>query len=305
MTSVLSAIVLPFYLRYEHRLDTRSELVRDWAVHGPLGKWAAELMGAETARLYNAELIFHKGADSPTCRPAWHRDTVAAPFAPSVRAVTFNVYLEPIASKGPNGDGLVYERGSHRNLGAPPRRSDIVGPAVFVGDLLAHDPNTYHTTSGNGCWRRRSLQFRYVAGEGSRGEPTRFAFGPNRMPHGPVPWTLAHAPGVAPHGLRDGDVLGGPWYPRVHPSPIAAEHAPAPGRPWGLGGLLAVAGDADKIARNGTGGLPERGFFGFDGPVHDPKDWAFVKMPDAPIEMLYHKRGFGYKTFLALAGRKK
>jgi hypothetical protein len=39
--------------------------------------------------------------------------------------------------------------------------------------------------------------------------------------------------------------------------------------------------------------------------VHDPKDWAFVKMPDAPIEMLYHKRGFGYKTFLALAGRKK
>ena len=31
-----------------------------------------------------------------------------------------------------------------------------------VGDVLAHDPNTYHTTSGVGCWRRRSLQFRYV-----------------------------------------------------------------------------------------------------------------------------------------------
>ena len=32
MTSVLAAAVLPFYLRYEHRLDTPSALVCYWAV---------------------------------------------------------------------------------------------------------------------------------------------------------------------------------------------------------------------------------------------------------------------------------
>ena len=51
MTSVLARLVLPFYLRYEHRLDTRSSLIRDWAIHGPLGKWAAELLRAPSVRL--------------------------------------------------------------------------------------------------------------------------------------------------------------------------------------------------------------------------------------------------------------
>jgi hypothetical protein len=161
MTHVIAGFLLRFYLRYEHRLDTRSELIRDWAVHGPLGAWAAQLLGASEVRLYNAEMIFHRGEDSPTCRPAWHRDTLAAPFAPGPRAVTFNVYLEDISA---DGDGLIYQRGSHRNLDAPPSRDDIARPAVRVGDVLAHDPNAYHTTSGVGCWRRRSLQFRCAAG---------------------------------------------------------------------------------------------------------------------------------------------
>ena len=227
---------------------------------------------------------------------------MAAPFAPSVRAVTFNVYLDAISPRGAHGDGLIYERGSHKNLAEPPRRSRLVEHHVAVGDILAHDPNTYHTTSGVGCWRRRSLQFRYVAGE-SKGAQTRFEFGPNRMPHGVVPWTLAHAPGVAPHGLRDGDVLGGPWYPRVHPSPIAEEHTPLPGGAWGLRSLLAVASESDRLARNGTGGLPAKGYLGFDGLVVRPTDWAFVKIPNAPIEMLYHRRGQGYKFLTALAAK--
>ncbi|KAJ1451874.1 hypothetical protein M885DRAFT_528560 [Pelagophyceae sp. CCMP2097] len=298
MTSVLSRLVLVFYLRYEHRVDTRSAVMRDWAVHGPMGAWAAEMLGAESVRLYNAEIIFHKGKDSPTCRPAWHRDTVSSPFSSAVRAVTFNVYLEDIAARGPHGDGLIYERGSHRDLSAPPKESDLVEPAVAVGDILAHDPNTYHTTSGEGCWKRRSLQFRYVAAE-MAGMPTRFAFGPNRMPHGPVPWTLAHSPGLAPHGLRDGDVLGGAWYPLVHPAPLPEEHAPAPGGPWALSALLRIAGESDALARNGSGGLPAPGFFGFDGTVEEPDDWAFVQLPDAPIKMLYHKRGQGFKALAA------
>lgn len=36
LTDVIARFTLPHYLRYEHRIDSRSELVRDWAVHGPL-----------------------------------------------------------------------------------------------------------------------------------------------------------------------------------------------------------------------------------------------------------------------------
>jgi len=290
MTDVIARFILAFYLRYEHRLDTRDEHLRDWAVHGPLGKWAAELLGVKAVRLYNAEMIFHKGDESPTCRAAWHRDTLAAPFAPGPRAVTFNVYLEGITAEG---DGLIYQRGSHRQLDAPQRRPTILKPTVRVGDVLAHDPNTYHTTSGVGCWRRRSLQFRYVE------DGVTFAHGPHRLPHGPIPWTLAHAPGIAPHGLVDGDALTGPWYPLVHPAPLPAEHVPAPGAAWSLARLLALAGEAEELGHGNGTDVPPEGFLAFDGPVKRPEDWAFVELPDAPIKFLYHKRGEGYKAAMA------
>ena len=82
--------------------------------------------------------------------------------------------------------------------------------------------------------------------------------------------------------------------------------------------LLAVAGEAEKAARNGltdwrghTGGatplrlrLPGWScraawlLWISDGPVRRATDWAFVKIPDAPIEMLYHRRGQGYKAIV-------
>ena len=48
----------------------------------------------------------------------------------------------------------------------------------------------------------------------------------------------------------------------------------------------------------GGAGAAQPGFFGFDGPVRRATDWAFVKIPDAPIEMLYHRRGQGYKAIV-------
>lgn len=298
MTDVLARTTLPHYLRYEHRLDTRSELVRDWAIHGPLGTWAAELLNATEVRLYNAEAIYHKGSDSPTpCSAVWHRDTIAAPFAPHHRAVTFNVYLDPISG---DSDGLVYMRGSHKNLESPPSIQDDIAllyePTLLqVGDVLAHDPNVYHTPSGRGCWKRRSLQFRYVAGTPP------FSFGPQRFPHGPVPWTLAHAPHVAPHGLQPGDDLSGPWYPRVYPTPleeqehvslVRSKNKSSSVAAWGrVAALLSVAQEAmDGAANIGIGGddchLPQQnptketggdyGYYGFDGPVIRCTDWEMV-----------------------------
>ena len=42
----------------------------------------------------------------------------------------------------------------------------------------------------------------------------------------------------------------------------------------------------------------------FNGPVRAPQEWAFVKVPDAPVEFLYHKRGEGFKAAAAALGAK-
>eukprot|EP00756_Hemistasia_phaeocysticola_P004517 Hpha_TRINITY_DN12865_c0_g1::TRINITY_DN12865_c0_g1_i1::g.24107::m.24107 len=291
MTDVIARFLLKQYRRYEHRLDTRSELFRDWALHGPLGKWAAKLLGVPHVRLYNAEAIYSAGEQSP-CRAAWHRDTVAAPFDPSVKAVTFNVYLDDIAAGPPHGDVLIYMKGSHKRLldkeqyNLTQDAERVFRPSIKVGDVMAHSPHVYHTPSGEGCWRRRSLQFRYV---GSASEnPTRFAFGPNRMPHGPVPWTFAHAAGVAPHGLTDGDELAGPWYPRVYPSVLPHEHAPLKGQAWGALGVLKLAKQSGQTIKQEDGKVLQGGF-SMDGLVVDNDDWNFVEYKGR--ELPCHKKG--------------
>ena len=287
MTTVLTKVVLRQYSKYEHKLDTRSEPIRDWAIHGPLAKWAAQLMGVEAVRLYNCEKIYSAGADNPMgCSTAWHRDTVAAPFPTSAKSLTINIYLDDIGADAPNGDVLIYAKGSHNNLTSPPDVTDtsnLYEPKLKLGDVLVHDPHVYHTPSGRGCWNRRSLQFRYVEA------PMTFTFEPNRFPHGPIPWTMAHAAGIAPHGLEEGSPLEGAWYPLAYPTTSEDEHVPIKGKPWGILNLLSVANQAQKIA-NGLGiGAGESctvdsvvdadrptPYFGFDGPITSCKDWKMV-----------------------------
>lgn len=121
MSAVLARIALREYDKYEHQIHTRSEVLRDWAVHGPLARWAAELMQVDSVRLYNTIKRYSAGSDgSGGCTTQWHRDTIAVPFPTSARSVTFNVYLDDIGADGPRGDALVYSRGSHRNLASPP-----------------------------------------------------------------------------------------------------------------------------------------------------------------------------------------
>ena len=100
---------------------------------------------------------------------------------------------------------------------------------------------------------------------------------------------MAHAAGVAPHGLEEGSRLGGPWYPLVYPSPSEDEHVPIGGRPWGILSLLGVARRAQKTAATLGIGTDENctiddvvaagghaPFFGLDGPVTSCKDWTMV-----------------------------
>jgi len=298
MTDVVARFTLPHYLKYEHHLDTRSELIRDWAF-GPLAQWAAQLMQVDSVRLYNAEAIYHKGSDSPApCRPAWHRDTIAAPFADAdvIPAVTFNVYLEDIGADAPHGDVLIYQKGSHLDITKPPTHPELIEPQIRVGDLLAHNPNSYHTPSGRGCWKRRSLQFRYVAAfHPHTGEPTKFHFDKRRWPHGPIPWSLAQSPELFPHGLNNGDVLQGPGYPLVYPQPLPEEHRPLNGTVWTLRSALAMAKESQAMADK-----KEEGFFFLDGPLKDAADWEEIEMPGTKLSMLMHKEGPGYKFNKAL-----
>ena len=286
MSTILTKIILKQYLKYEHKLDTRSELIRDWAIHGPLSTWAAQLMNVKSARLYNCEKIYSTGE---SCSTSWHRDTVAAPFSTNVKSVTINIYLDDIGADGPNGDALIYVPKSHLNLDNPPDIDNLYEPNLKVGDVLVHDPHVYHTPSGKGCWKRRSLQFRYVE------SPTTFTFEPNRFPHGPIPWTFAHSPGVAPHGLQQGDSLEGPWYPLVYPKTLDSEHIPIQGKPWSISNLLSISKKALDIAEQlGIGNenctLDEAAkshipYFGFDGIVTSCDNWEMLS--GLPV----HKQG--------------
>jgi len=270
LTSIIAKFLLKFYLRYEHRLETRSEILRDWAVHGPFGKWAAQLLDASEVRLYNTELIFHRGSESPTCKPAWHRDTLAAPFAPEVPSVVFNIYLHDIDAER---DGLIYVRASHLDPSSMPENIDIIEPTISAGDVLVHAANSYHTTSGRGCFKRRSLQFRYFAGSAT------LAHGPLRQ-SGPIPWTFAHAPGVAPHGLKLGDPLQGPWYPLVYPAPLEKEQRSVPeAEPWGILSLGRFVSESASLMNTSTG-KPAPGFIVMDGVVKNPEEWDWKPMGD-------------------------
>jgi len=276
MTSVLANFVLRFYLRYEHRLETRSELLRDWAVHGPFGKWAAQLLGVKEVRLYNSELIFHRGEESPTCEPAWHRDSLAAPFGTEVPTAVFNIYLhDSDATK----DGLIYVKGSHRDPSSMPDNIEIIEPRIEVGDVLVHVANSYHTTSGRGCWNRRSLQFRYFAAD----TDAVFSHGPSHLA-GPFPWTFAHASGVAPHGLHIGDALKGAWYPLVHPTPLASEQISVPdAQAWGILKLGSVMSASAALINNTATGLPTPGVLVMDGLVKDANDWQWEVLNGFPM----------------------
>ena len=323
MTDVLCRLTLPQYKRYEHRIDTRNELLRDWAVYGPFGQWAAELLNVAELRLYNAEIIYSSGND---CSPSWHRDTIAAPFPPTTPAVTFNVYLDDISAEEPHGDALIFLKGSHRDLRRPPEKATnsttatspydeiLFEPSLRVGDVLAHHPNVIHTPSGKGCWNRRSLQFRYFSattpitataleGDKISGQaPTKFGFDKNRWPHGPIPWSFAHSPELFPHGLKEGDVIAGPAYPLVFPQPLESEHKPLPGdNMWTITKVLEMAKYSQEASLSNNGGPPE-GFLTFDGPVLDASEYVTANLPGG-VSVPYHKDGPAYRQYV-MAGKR-
>ena len=69
----------------------------------------------------------------------------------------------------------------------------------------------------------------------------------------------------------------------------------------GPGAILGLAAEAEKDARdllNASSATTKGPFYGFDGPVAEPSEWAFVKVPPG-VEMMYHTAGEGYKKAVA------
>ena len=87
----------------------------------------------------------------------------------------------------------------------------------------------------------------------------------------------------------------------VHPAPRPEEHVPLTHK-WshGPGAILGLAAEAEKNAREmlNASSATTGPFYGFDGPVAEPSEWAFVKVPPG-VEMMYHTAGEGYKKAVA------
>lgn len=158
----------------------------DVAKKGPLGKLAAELMGAEEVRFFH-EHVLVKEPGNRSATP-WHQDM---PYycVDCPKTVSLWVPLDPVGEK----ESLNFLKGSHRDRRTyMPRRfktleplegdtteytafpeidedsDDVVSFAVNPGDVLAFDFHTLHDAPANPTdTRRRAVSFRFV-GEGAR-----------------------------------------------------------------------------------------------------------------------------------------
>lgn len=266
--------VLPFYGYYGHYVHTVNPVLYDWATRGPFAELAQRLIGSDTVRLYNVELIVRSVEG---CKEQWHRDSLAAPSA-EARTAIINVYLQDIDDKS---DGLIFCRGSHKDTETSERsydmRSDVIRHNVTVGDIVIHNGDVLHTTSGVGCFPRKSLQFRYIDGGAT------FAFDGYRIPS---VWSWVHLGGWVGHGLSNGDPLTGSWYPQVFP-PSSPDLEPT-NRPITMGSFWAIVEaftglskrlpTVDQLADMSKDQQEQimqelKGFGGFEGFIKHPELW--------------------------------
>ncbi len=156
------------------------------ASEGPLGKLAAELMGAKEARLFH-EHVLVKEPGNASATP-WHQDM---PYycLEGEKTVSLWVPLDPVDE----AESLNFLAGSHQGKTTyAPRRFKTLQPlegdtteyadfpdidpgdpnirsfAVDPGDVLAFDFHTLHDAPANPTdKRRRAVSFRFI-GEGAR-----------------------------------------------------------------------------------------------------------------------------------------
>lgn len=241
-----------------YQMDTflwkRVDELRDAVYYGPFAHWAKALMGAEEVRFfYDQMFVKEAGTDAPT---PWHQDLSFWPIR-GEQITSFWIPLDPVTRES---SGLMYVRGSHRwpqrykaispdyvaaiidermddvpDINAEPHRYELLDWEMRPGDILMFHPLTLHGSYGNShrTRSRRALALRFT------GDDVVWAPSARRMP-------VFHD-----HDSRPGGPLRGAAFPRLLPTPIAAEREARrrPERPDGLKLLGTAIGNLIAAAR--------------------------------------------------------
>lgn len=200
--------------------------LRDAIYYGPFAHWAKQLTGAHEVRFfYDQMFIKEPGTDAPT---PWHQDLSFWP----IRGEQITSFWIPFDRVSRDSSGLMYVRGSHRwpqrykavspdyvaaivddsmddvpDINAHPEKYELLDWDMEPGDVLMFHPLTLHGSYGNQhrTRSRRAIALRWT------GDDVVWAPTSKRMPvhfaHDSVP----------------GGPLKGAAFPRILPTPIAAE----------------------------------------------------------------------------------
>lgn len=213
-----------------YQMDTflwkRIDELRDVVYYGPFAHWAQQLMGSQEVRFfYDQMFVKEAGTDAPT---PWHQDLSFWPIR-GEQITSFWIPLDPVTRES---SGLMYVRGSHRwpqrfkaispdyvaaiideqmedipDINADPGRYELLDWEMEPGDILMFHPLTLHGSYGNShrTRSRRALALRWT------GDDVIWAPSAKRMP--------VHFQ----HDSQLSGALAGAAFPRILPSPIAAE----------------------------------------------------------------------------------
>mmetsp|Transcript_5615 Transcript_5615/g.21235 ORF Transcript_5615/g.21235 Transcript_5615/m.21235 type:complete len:327 (-) Transcript_5615:31-1011(-) len=189
--------------------------IRDFFYFSPLGHVLAQLGQTEEVRISTDNLLVN-----PKKCFGWHQDNQTGPIDSDI-ALRFWASMDPCS---PGAGAPEYVLGSHRGSttardvcyveGVENGGATIERPEVQPGDLLVWHARTVH---------------RLVVPPGipfARGATQRRVISGTAVKEGGTYWrrTTSGVMGdAAGHDLRDGEPLGGPYFPRIYPEPLEAE----------------------------------------------------------------------------------
>lgn len=194
----------------------------DFVYFSPAARLAQQVFGSRTVTAFYDQ-IFAKAAGNGRPTP-FHEDVTSWPVAGDQICALW-IALDPCS---PEHSALQVIRGSHRwqpgayqpltptaadmarspagDPGREPNADDVISWDLQSGDVVVFHPRARHGATGTGADRgRRAFVSRWV-GDDVRFEPRHAVL--------PLLWD---------HGMRAGDPIGGPLFPRILPASLEAE----------------------------------------------------------------------------------
>lgn len=131
----------------------RCDEVASLACSPQLAGTAAALLGCTRVRLYQDSLFVKRAGDGPT---HWHSDLAMAPLDTNA-FLTVWLPLQPIPSDAKGGSGLVFARGSHRDVSMPVASPHgALHPPIHPRAVPSYSLRVSHTDAPTLRWRSTS-----------------------------------------------------------------------------------------------------------------------------------------------------